>query len=205
MKKNSVSSLKIIKKVDHLKHVYRLRVTLQDVEPKVYRILLVPGAFHLGQLHMLIQMSFGWNNSHLHQFIIRTKTYIDYNFDDGDITGRPMFDETMCILGSNLDIGQKFIYEYDFGDNWAHTIEVLDIEKPVKGLQYPICIEGKNACPPDDCGGPHGYEELKQSLVSSNAKIRDSILVYVGGQFDPYACDPNRLNRDMIWRYDWSI
>lgn len=202
MKKKAQQPLKITKPINHSKFIYRLMVTLGDVSPKVYRVLLVPGSFHLGQLHMLIQMSFGWNNSHLHEFVIGTKAFIDTIYDEGG-SGKPRFDETKFILGLGLSLGQKFSYDYDFGDNWSHDIKVLGIEASLEGFEYPMCIEGKNACPPDDCGGVHRYEELKKLLKSKDPKKRSPALRWLGGQFDPSVCDPNRLNRDMIWRFDW--
>lgn len=202
MKKKAQRSLKITKPINHSKFIYRLMVTLGGVSPKVYRVLLVPGSFHLGQLHMLIQMSFGWNNSHLHEFVIGTKAFIDTSYDEGG-PGKPKCDETKFILGMGLNLGQKFSYDYDFGDNWSHDIKVLGIEETLEGFEYPMCIEGKNACPPDDCGGVHRYEELKKLLKSKDPKKRSPALRWLGGQFDPSVCDPNRLNRDMIWRFDW--
>lgn len=51
----------------------------------------------------------------------------------------------------------KFLYTYDFGDDWEHEILVEKVLPVVPDTRYPICLTGKRACPLEDCGGPWGY------------------------------------------------
>lgn len=184
--------------------VFKLRVSLEDVKPEVYRILLVPGSFNLSQLHILIQMSFGWNNTHLHEFKIGTNTYINMLAEKEHVLSKLlMLDEKSCILSSAFNLGENYVYAYDTGDLWVHEIKVIGVEEHEDYIEYPCCIEGQNACPPDNCGGPDGYEKLKAGLAGADLQERERLLRFVGGQFDPFSCDPNRLNRDMIWDYKW--
>jgi len=54
--------------------------------------------------------------------------------------------------------GDKLWYEYDFGDGWDH---VLRVEKVLDDPPPQVrCTGGQKACPPEDCGGIGGYEEL---------------------------------------------
>ena len=103
----------------------QLRVTLLDIEPAIWRQLVVPWRFHLGQLHRVIQAAFGWWDCHLHEFIIGGLRY-----GDPEQIGEPefeddarSFDETAVRL---RDFGrvpdQSFLYLYDFGDHWQHRI-----------------------------------------------------------------------------------
>ena len=102
----------------------QLRVTLLDIEPAIWRQLVIPWRFHLGQLHRVIQAAFGWWDYHLHQFTIGGLRY-----GDPEQVGEPefeddarLFDETAVRL---RDFGrvpeQSFLYLYDFGDHWQPT------------------------------------------------------------------------------------
>ena len=51
--------------------VLRLKVTLNDVEPKVLRRIEVPADIKLDRLHLTLQAALGWTNSHL--FEIRAR------------------------------------------------------------------------------------------------------------------------------------
>ncbi len=108
----------------------QLRVALTEIEPPIWRRLVVPWTFHLGQLHLVLQAAFGWWNSHLHEFRIGGLFY-----GDPEQVGVPEFegdlrhfDETEVRL-LDFDRGERvsFTYVYDFGDNWAHTVTVEEI------------------------------------------------------------------------------
>ena len=83
----------------------------------------------------------------------------------------------------------KFIYEYDFGDRWQHLLLVEEILPPEPEICYPICIKGKRACPPEDCGGVWGYGELLETLQDPNHPDHEEMLEWVDGDFDPEAFD----------------
>ena len=97
----------------------------------------------------------GWFDIHLHQFTIRGEYYglPDPDFDfDFEVKNEKRVKLNQIVFR----VGDKFTYEYDFGDGWEHTILLEKILPPEKGVRYPICIKGKRACPPEDCGGVWG-------------------------------------------------
>ena len=62
--------------------------------------------------------------------------------------------------------GNKLRYLYDFGDSWDHDLLVEEVPPPVRGTRYPLCLAGRRACPPEDCGGVWGYQELLAILAN---------------------------------------
>jgi hypothetical protein len=134
----------------------RLRVTLDHVRPTVRRVLDVPAASTLPELHLLLQAGLGWTNSHLHRFETGDAAYTAamVGFDDGLDQDR---DEAGVPISA---LGGQFEYQYDFGDGWEHTVTVIG-----DGGERPGCVQGEGACPPEDCGGPGGYAELLAVLA----------------------------------------
>ena len=113
----------------------------------------------LGQLHNILQIAMGWENYHLHMFMIGEQVYGDPEDDEtGDIGTKS---EKRFRLNQFVSReGFKFRYEYDFGDSWDHTLLVEKILPAEKGVHYPVCIAGKRACPPEDVGGVWGYKDF---------------------------------------------
>lgn len=137
------------------KNILSLKVTLRGLKPPVWRRPLVPGTMTLGDLHIAIQSAMGWENYHLHAFDIDGEQYGDLQ------TVQAVADENRLTLNSLARSGvHRFAYTYDFGDNWEHTITVEKRVPAVEGQAYPVCIAGKRNCPPEDCGGVWGYDEL---------------------------------------------
>jgi hypothetical protein len=133
--------------------IYQLRITLRDVSPLVWRRVLVRSDTTIAQLHDVLQITMGWEDAHLHQFLIHGKSYGVYH--EGGITfvdnpGR------VRLSDFRLRTGERFIYEYDFGDWWRHDIRFEQV-LPRDERCYPVCTGGHGACPPEDCGGPAGY------------------------------------------------
>jgi hypothetical protein len=139
------------------KNMLQLKIVLKDSDPVVWRRFLVPPDYPLDHLHILIQMVMGWTNSHLHQFRINGVKYAgpEYQKPPAD-----MKDERTFKLSALLGEGAVFQYDYDFGDDWQHEITVEKIVPSEGGKSAPVCIEGEGDCPPEDCGGIHGYYEL---------------------------------------------
>ena len=88
----------------------------------------------------------------------------------------------------------KLIYEYDFGDGWEHTVEVQKIVEPEPGVKYPVCLGGKNACPPEDCGGIWGYYEMLEAIADPKHERHEELLEWLGDRFDPDAFDREEVN-----------
>lgn len=174
--------------------IYRLKITLRGSRPPIWRRALVPGNLSLYKLHKAIQISMGWFDSHLHQFIIHGRIYSKPDPDDF----QPVIDERRHTLnGISLFEKTKFIYEYDFGDGWEHLILVEKIGPREPGVSYPVCIAGKRACPPEDVGGIYGYEEFLEATRNPDHEEHDSYLEWAGGEFDPDALDLEEINREL--------
>lgn len=173
--------------------IFQIKVTLVEIEPPVWRRLLVPADVTLARLHSVINQAIGWWNSHLHQFLLRDRVFGDPRMDD---SGELEFeDERRFKLNQLVGAGQTIMYEYDFGDGWTHEVLVEKVHEVDDRLSYPLCIAGARACPPEDCGGPPGYENLLEQLADPAHEEHNSSLTWVGGHFDPEGFDVNRTNR----------
>ena len=91
----------------------------------------------------------------------------------------------------------RFTYEYDFGDGWQHEILVENILSPQAGVQYPVCLAGARACPPEDVGGMDGYENLLEAIHNPNHPQHEEHLEWIGDSFDPEAFDLDEINRKL--------
>jgi hypothetical protein len=138
-----------------------IAVTLEETEPSVWRRIEVPGDLTLDQLHDVLQPAMGWTDSHLHRFWVgagQDASYFvtDFDLEEGD-EGTP---ETAVRVDQVLrEVGDRLRYEYDFGDGWEHDLRLEEVA-PVADDPRPRCVNGAHECPPEDCGGPGGYQAL---------------------------------------------
>ena len=171
--------------------VYQLKVTLKRSKPPIWRRIQVLNNTTLSKLHRILQVVMGWTDSHLHQFIVG-RTF--YGSPDPDF-GMDIRDEKGVKLGQIVAKEKaKFVYEYDFGDSWEHEILVEKILPPVEGVRYPVCVTGKRACPPEDCGGVWGYADLSEAIENPDHPEHDEMLEWAGEDFDPEAFDADSIN-----------
>lgn len=176
--------------------VFEFKVTLLNVNPPVTRIFLAHEFIQLNELHDLIQFTMGWENKHLYKFQINNESF---GADEEKIGDEPSELESI-ELNRVLGEATKFFYDYDFGDFWRHEVEIIKIHEHDSNIRYPTCIGGENACPPEDCGGPHGFEELKKTISGKDSKKKKELLEWLGGFYDPSTFDPNLINRYLLWR-----
>lgn len=141
--------------------VVRLKATLQDIQPAIWRRLEVPASLSLHGLHKVLQAAFGWSDRHLHEFQVQG---VRLALPDPEADGR-VLDSRKRALADLEGKVQAFEYTYDFGDDWVHQIEIEAWAESEPRSIYPWCLDGARACPPEDCGGPPGYEELCQALA----------------------------------------
>jgi hypothetical protein len=177
---------------------YHLKVSLEGIEPLIWRRLQVPGDANLGWLHAAIQVAMGWTNSHLHQFIVRKQVYSDPSFGLDEFEGDPpVLDENKAtILEIVPRTNSSFVYEYDFGDSWEHRItveKILDVNPPERKVAQ--CLDGERACPPEDCGGVWGYSDLLEVIMNPKHEEYESMMEWLGGEFVPEAFDRDRINK----------
>jgi hypothetical protein len=172
--------------------VYQLKITLKDIKPPIWRRVLVPDR-DLELLHFTIQEAMGWQDCHLHEFEIDGQRYTDAESAS----------EMESEIDADFTLGQliakektKFTYNYDFGDDWRHEIVVEKILPPGEGVAFPICVDGKRACPPEDCGGPWGYMEFAEAIHDPKHERHREFLEW-RGEFDPEAFDSDAVNKEL--------
>lgn len=175
--------------------IYQLKITLKDLAPPVWRRVQVSSRMLLGDFHSLIQIAMGWENSHMHQFKAGNIYYGSRYPDDFDGTPETK-DENKITLGEVLTKSRaKLVYEYDFGDSWEHEIILEKILPPEQGVKYPTCLDGKRACPPEDCGGVWGYANLLEVIDDPEHSEHEEMLEWLGEEFDPEAFSVEAVNK----------
>ena len=176
--------------------IARLKITLQDVEPKVVRQIEVPVDLRLDRLHQVLQAALGWTNSHLHEFRAGRSSWSTSGmggpFDDRGHS------EKRATLQDLLDAGggKTFHYVYDFGDNWEHDVRVERLTEPEPGTTYPRLLKAEGRCPPEDVGGPWGYNHFLEVMADPGHEEHENLLEWHGGPFDPQDAEPERIIRD---------
>lgn len=177
----------------------RLRISIDGIQPAIWRRLVIPAHWNLEHLHLGIQAAFNWWNYHLHEFHIGGLRFGDVALlEDGAGPDDPrVFDEREVQLKDFSRSGSTFAYTYDFGDNWRHTVELeewlwLDIF-PKKA----ICEDGAFARPPEDVGGISGYEHFLEVIGDPDDPEHADIKRWCGGYFDPEWFDLDIVNKDV--------
>ena len=138
---------------------YQFRIYLREISPAIWRRLLVRSDSNIPDLHYTVQIAMGWSDFHLHQFVIRGKRY---GIPRPGCTGFRDNPEQICLGDFHFRLGERFLYEYDFGDLWQHEIRLEKVLPLEPQLTYPRCIGGARQSPPEDCGGPWAFMALKQ-------------------------------------------
>jgi hypothetical protein len=166
--------------------ILQLKVTLRYIRPPVWRRVEVPVDITLLDLHHVLQAAMGWTDSHLHQF---EQGGLTYGPPDREFGG-PVISERKTRVGQVLDRPKaRLAYTYDFGDGWEHEVVVEAINDPAPDARYPRVTDGKRACPPEDVGGPPGYEEFLEAVTNPAHKEHASMIEWIGGPFDPERFD----------------
>lgn len=175
--------------------VYHLTVSLEGIEPAIWRRLQVPGNASLGWLHAVLQVAMGWTNSHMHQFNVGERLYSDPRVETDDDLG--VLDENVtAVMETAPRVKSAFLYEYDFGDSWEHWViveKVLDPDPAASTVAQ--CLDGARACPPDDCGGAFGYANLLEIIMDPKHEEYEEMMEWLGGKFDPEAFDRDKINK----------
>jgi hypothetical protein len=161
--------------------VFQLRLQLANVNPVVWRRVLVPGGVRMAKLSEMILAAMGWTNSHLHVFRVGKNSYGMCDDDDPE----EEIDEKGITVLRALGDERRFAYDYDFGDGWEHDVVIEELTWSDLGLKFAVCLDGQNACPPEDVGGPRGYSEFLAAISDPKHEEHESFLEWVGGSFDP--------------------
>lgn len=139
--------------------VYQLKVVLMGISPMIWRRLQVSGDSTIADLHYILQIAMGWSDDHLNRFIIHGKQYGVYHAGGMSFSDDP---NSIRLIDLQLREREKFRYEYDFTDGWQHELRVEAIQDSKQPLIAPVCMAGKRAAPPEDCGGPWTFLAKRQ-------------------------------------------
>lgn len=181
--------------------VHQMKITLNDVKPAVWRRLTIPSTYRMDEVAEVLLAAMGWTNSHLHAFHIGEFRYEmvgqfseGYELDERGFYLRDVFD----------DVGKRMRFEYDFGDGWEHDVLLEAVRIKTKAESEPLCLGGKRACPPEDCGGPPGYRELLNLVTRGPSSDEDrERLDWLGEDFDPAHFDVDETTEAMRSPMGW--
>ncbi|GFP20780.1 hypothetical protein HKBW3S06_00007 [Candidatus Hakubella thermalkaliphila] len=183
--------------------VYQFKITLKRVRPPIWRRIQVPETYTFWDLHVAIQDAMDWSDYHLHQFeLVNPSTGIEMEIGIPEDEFESVFGRE-TLPGWKQKIAKWFSMEnrlanyiYDFGDDWEHTVKLEKILPRENGVNYPICVGGKRACPPEDCGGVWGYEDLLEIIKNPNHEEHEEMMEWLGGEFDPEHFDVEEVSFD---------
>lgn len=171
--------------------ICQIAVTLKHTDPPIWRRILVHQDTGLPKFHRILQCVMGWKNYHLHEFHIGPLKF-----------GKPVAEEHYDVLSernvklSHIGDGDplSFEYLYDLGDHWTHEVIIEERLAPEKGAQYPFCLEGARACPPEDSGGPFHYQDLLAVLAIPSHPRHKELLYWLPENFNPARFIPEIVN-----------
>jgi len=179
---------------------YQVKITIEGIEPSIWRRLLIPSGITFHKFHKIIQVAFDWQDYHL--FLFELPHFIikdpdpDLPFHEVEKNPKkvkidPVFKEY-----------KHFLYEYDFGDSWRHEIVIEDIVTLEEKLNHPTCIDGAQNRPPEDVGGIGGYTRFLDIIRDPSHSDYEEMLLWAekdtgGRKFDPDYFYKNEVNRKL--------
>ena len=182
-------------------NILQFKITLQGSKPPIWRRFQVMDSYRLDRFHQVIQIAMGWHNSHLHEFTIKGRRFgmhiegMRDDFDEGE-------DETKFFLKDfKLKKGDKINYLYDFGDSWEHRLQAEEVSEGV--IDFPACLKGKGACPPEDSGGVWGYSDMVEAIKDPKHPEHKDFKKWLPKKFDPDAFDIEEVNAELKSFGEW--
>ena len=165
--------------------VARIRIELQDLEPKIWRRIDVPLSSTLAALHDIIQVSFRWQGYHLHEFVVGERVYGE-PADEDEFYERKVYKAAAVRLKTLVERGvDRFLYVYDFGDNWRHDVIVEEVRDGEADIDYPAFVDGARRCPPEDVGSTDGFMDFLEAVLDPGHEEHKQMIEWYGGPFDP--------------------
>jgi hypothetical protein len=169
-----------------------LRLVIAGSQPKVWRRLLVRETMWLSRLHDTVQIAFDWYDYQTHVFTLddlrfgnpvkRDELIVE---DDRDVT----------LADLNLASRDRLAYDYQIGEGWKVDVRIEKSVAPTKGAQYPSCIGGERAGPPEDCGGLEAFHDMLACLKDPQSELGKEWTGWLGPDYDPVACDIDKVNK----------
>lgn len=144
---------------------FTVRVSLKEISPIVWRKFQCPSNISLRHLIELVIRLMGWENEHLNHIQTGSRTfYVPRCQDDPEMEwGHHLFQEDFMLSDILNEKGGTVRWEYDFGDSWLHEIRLSSIDEYKPDEPHDIVFKGgRQACPPENCGGVWGFRELME-------------------------------------------
>lgn len=178
---------------------YTLHIQLLDIEPAIWRRIVVPDDLTLHQLHHVLQVAMGWTHSHLHEFlVVDGEKEVAYGVPSPEDDYFHTDDRSVQLARIAPKEGAAFTYIYDFGDYWKHTVTVEQIERTSKNEPpYPWCYDGARACPPEDCGGASGFTHFLEAWRNPLDPDHQQMREWVGRHYRPEMFSIPQVNSAM--------
>jgi len=184
---------------------YRVRVDLKGTKPPLWRRIEVSSDLFLDQVHEIIQAVFGWTNGHLHHFGSgpghygwQTELYLcPFEVEEGG----PGIPEADVRLDEVLaEVGDKLFYDYDFGDDWQHTLRLEAVLPRRASGPRAVCTAGRRDGPAEDCGGVYGYELICAATDPDHPGHAGAAAEYerIYGDGVPEYMGPTRFDIDQV-------
>lgn len=180
-----------------MRKVFQFKISLDGIEPRIWRRIQISDLCSFWSLHVAIQDAMGWEDYHLHEFLLTNPTNgepicMGIPFEDDIEEMNPEAGwhfRVWPFLANN----QSFKYIYDFGDNWQHTIEFEGAFDKVPGVKYPICLTGERKCPPEDVGSIYGYNEFVKAMKNKRHPKHKRYREWFGRLYNPEEFDPAQV------------
>jgi hypothetical protein len=176
-----------------MNQIARLRVEIDDVTPRVVRVIDVAADIRLDDLHFVLQIAIGWQNGHPFEFRIGDKAWGQPDRD----AGIDRIPAEQCTLTDILAVGDTFKYDYVLGEDWEHTVSLLSHSIAQSDVRYPNLVSAEGRCPPADIGGPVGYETYLRSIADPNSVDHEEMLDFDAPDFDPNTVDAVTLRQNL--------
>ena len=180
--------------------VYVFDATVNEINPPIWRRFVVPSTITLEQLHWVLLALMGWSGAHLWQFERPGKgcwgdpELLAEAFLEDEITGDARRTRLMDVISRK---GSKLLYNYDFGDDWWITLRLAEHRNRQPGEVVPAVLDGSRNGPPEDVGGPWGYQNLLEAIRDPNHPEHAELREWVGEGWDPEAFDRERLQAEV--------
>lgn len=176
--------------------VHQFLIVLSNTDPVVWRRIQVPEDYSFWDLHVAIQDAMGWLDYHLHEFtVVHPKRgrveRLGIPDDERPEARRP--DWKVAVSEYVTDGGPPLLYLYDFGDDWYHVVMYEGAVPTEPSVTYPRCVSGARRCPPEDCGGVHGYANFLEAIKDTNHPEHSELVQWAGGSFEPEGFDSRKV------------